>query len=193
MSNMKKTNAIVLLSLCLALPLFQSGCATTTSMGLTPGTTARMEADAKTTLQQLYAGSPVASALGHKAKAILVFPDILKGGFMFGGQVGNGVLFQNGHVAGYYNTVAASYGFQAGLQKFGYVMFLMNDNAMQYLHKSDGWEVGVGPSIVVLDQGMAKSMTTTTLINDVYAFVFNQTGLMAGVGLQGSKITEIQP
>ena len=40
---------------------------------------------------------------------------------------------------------------------------------------------------------MAKTMTTTTLLSDVYAFVFNQTGLMAGVGLQGLKITEIQP
>ena len=112
---------------------------------------------------------------------------------MFGGQIGNGVLRQHGRTVGYYNTVAASYGFQAGLQSFGYVMFLMNDAAVANLHNTGGWEVGVGPSIVVLDSGMASTLTRTTLLSDVYAFVFNQTGLMAGVGLQGSKITEIQP
>ena len=106
---------------------------------------------------------------------------------------GNGVLRQHGRTVGYYNTVAASYGFQSGPQSFGYVMFLMNNTAVANLHNTGGWEVGVGPSIVVLNSGTAKTMTTTTLLSDVYAFVFNQTGLMAGVGLQGSKITEIQP
>ena len=94
-------------------------------------------------MHDLYASNPVAKKLGHKAKAILIFPDILKGGFMFGGQIGNGVLRQHGRTVGYYNTVAASYGFQAGLQRFGYVMFLMNDTAMANLHKTGGWEVGV--------------------------------------------------
>ena len=112
---------------------------------------------------------------------------------MFGGQVGNGVLRQNGRTVGYYNTVAASYGLQAGLQSFGYAMFLMSDAAIANLHNTGGWEVGVGPSLVIVDEGMARSLTTTTLRHDVYAFVFNQAGLMAGAGLQGSKITEIQP
>ena len=68
-------------------------------------------------------------------------------------------------------------------------MFLMTDGAVAYLDKSDGWEVGVGPSLVVVDQGMARSLTTSTLQKDVYAFIFDQKGLMAGAGLQGSKIT----
>jgi hypothetical protein len=67
------------------------------------------------------------------------------------------------------------------------------DAAMTYLHNTDGWEVGVGPSIVVVDQGMARTLTTTTLQSDIYAFVFDQSGLMADAGLQGSKITRIGP
>ena len=76
---------------------------------------------------------------------------------MFGGQMGDGVLFKKGKASGYYNSLAASYGFQAGLQVFGYALFFMNDAALAYLDKSDGWELGVGPSIVVVDQGMGKS------------------------------------
>jgi lipid-binding SYLF domain-containing protein len=86
--------------------------------------------------------------------------------------------------------VAGSYGLQAGVQKFGYALFLMNDKALAYLDNSDGWEIGVGPSIVIVDQGKAKTMTSTTLRDDVYAFIFSQKGLMAGLGIQGSKITK---
>jgi lipid-binding SYLF domain-containing protein len=129
--------------------------------------------------------------LGGKARAVLVFPSILKAGFMFGGQLGNGVLMKGGRTAGYYNSVAASYGFQAGVQKFGYALFFMNDAALAYLDKSGGFEIGIGPSIVVVDEGVGKSLTSTTLTHDVYAFIFDQKGLMAGLGIQGSKITRL--
>jgi lipid-binding SYLF domain-containing protein len=94
---------------------------------------------------------------------------------------------------GYYNTVAASYGLQAGIQEFGYALFFMSDSALQYLNKSDGWEIGVGPSVVIVDAGVAKSLTTTTARKEIYAFIFSQKGLMAGLGLQGTKVTRIDP
>lgn len=147
--------------------------------------------DAERALENLYAKSAAAKLLGPKAKGILVFPNIVKAGFLFGGQIGNGILLKNGKVAGYYNTVAASYGLQAGLQVYGYAMFFMNDKALAYLDSSDGWEVGVGPSVVVVTEGMGKSLTSTTISQDVYAFIFDQRGLMAGLGLQGSKITKL--
>ncbi len=111
---------------------------------------------------------------------------------MFGGQYGEGVLRKNGKSVAYYNTVAASYGLQIGGQVFGYALLLMTDEAVDYLSRSEGWEIGVGPSIVVVEAGAAKAMTSTTLKSDVYAFVFQQKGLMAGIGLQGSKITRIR-
>ena len=149
-------------------------------------------ADANAALQSLYASEPVAKMIGEKAKAVLVFPSIVKAGFIVGGQYGEGVLFENGKFVAHYNSVAGSYGLQAGVQKFGYALFLMNDKALEYLNSSDGWELGVGPSIVIVDKGKAKSLTTMTLKDDVYAFIFDQKGLMAGLGIQGSKITRLE-
>ena len=108
------------------------------------------------------------------------------------GAVRRGALRVHGKTAGYYNTAAASYGLQAGVQAFGYALFFMSDSARDYLSKSGGFELGTGPSIVVLDAGTAKAFTTTTLQNDIYAVFFDQKGLMAGLGLQGSKISRIE-
>ena len=141
--------------------------------------------DASAALAKLYEKVP-------EAKTLLIFPTIVKAGFMVGAQYGEGVLRKKGKNAGFYNTVAASYGLQAGVQSFGYVLFFMTDSALAYLDKSEGFEIGVGPSIVVLDEGKAKTLTTTTGKSDVYAFIFSQKGLMAGLGLQGSKISRME-
>jgi Las17-binding protein actin regulator len=118
-----------------------------------------------------------------------VFPSIVKGGFIIGGQFGDGALRKHGQTVAYYRSVAASYGFQAGVQKFGYALIFMDEASVQYLDKSDGWELGTGPSLVVVDEGFGKSTSTTTLQKGVYAFIFNQKGLMAGAGIQGSTRT----
>jgi lipid-binding SYLF domain-containing protein len=169
--------------------------AASTLIGVNPAraaSAAEINRDAKKVLQKLYKKSNSAKALGEKAKAVLVFPSVVKGGFMVGGLYGEGVLLKEGKAVAYYNTVAASYGLQIGAQKYGYAMFLMNDAAIQYLDRSDGWEVGTGPSIVVVDKGAAGGMSTTNLREDIYAFIFSQSGLMAGLGLQGTKITRIE-
>jgi lipid-binding SYLF domain-containing protein len=190
---MKPSKTTILLSLAIALALVPTGCTTSALEDLEPENTTRLNADATAALQQLYAINPAAKALGGKARAILIFPDVLKGGFMFAGEMGNGLLRQKGRTTGYYNITAASYGLQAGVQTFGYALFFMNDAALKYLSASGGWQIGAGPSVVVVDEGMAKTLTTTTLTQDVYAFVFGQSGLMAGMGLEGSKITQIHP
>ena len=154
---------------------------------------AQIDREVDASLKKLLEDTPEAEIFRKEAKGILVFPNIVKAGFMFGGQYGKGALRKQGETVGYYSSMAASYGLQAGVQSFGYVMFFMNDKALTYLDESEGWEVGVGPSIVVMDKGMGKSLTTTTGRSDVYAFIFDQQGLMAGLGLQGSKITRIHP
>ena len=143
-------------------------------------------------LASLYAKTPSAKVLGEKAQGILVFPSITKGGFMVGGQFGEGALIQGGKITGYYNTVQVSYGLQAGLQKYGYALFFMSESALKWLDKSDGFELGTGPTIVVVDTGAAGSLTTTTAQSNIYAFFFNQKGLMGGLGLQGTKVTKIK-
>lgn len=154
---------------------------------------AKLAKDAQAALNALYAKTPAAKTLGAKAAAILVFPRVTKAGLIVGGQYGEGALLKGGKAVAYYSTTGASYGLQAGAQTYGYVLFLMNDKAVKDLDAAQGFEVGVGPSVVVMDEGMAKSTTTTTIKDDIYAFIFGQKGLMAGLGVQGNKITPIQP
>jgi lipid-binding SYLF domain-containing protein len=152
-----------------------------------------IDRNATRALSLLYKTTPGARALADKSQAILIFPSIVKGGFIVGGQFGDGALRQRGRTVGYYRSLAASYGLQAGAQSFGYVLFFMDKASLAYLKKSNGWELGTGPSLVVLDKGFGKNISTTTMQKGVYAFIFNQKGLMGGIGLQGSKITKINP
>lgn len=151
-----------------------------------------LDKDAAQALQSLYKSNPTAEALSKKAKAILVFPKILKAGLVFGGSYGEGVLLKGSKNSGYYNSVSASWGWQAGAESYGYVVFLMSDKAVKYLDKSKGWEFGVGPTVVAVNEGIAKNLTTSTLKDDAYAFIFDQTGLMASLSIEGTKISRIK-
>lgn len=180
-------SSVLLMSL-----LTLTGCQSTGSP--LSGTKAEINRGADRALNDLYASTPAARALAAKAKGILVFPTVGKAGFIVGAQFGGGgALRKNGKTVAYYNTVAGSYGLQAGVQTFGYALFFMTDDALKYLDQSGGFEVGVGPSIVVVDEGMGRTLTTSTLQDSIYGFIFDQKGLMAGLGLQGSKITRIYP
>ncbi|CAE6818262.1 lipid-binding SYLF domain-containing protein [Paraburkholderia haematera] len=182
------------LRLILAVPLLLLAVSCSTQQTGTPGRDPELEAKARTALQQLIDSAPRTQELQKKAKAVLVFPDVVKAGLIVGAQGGKGVMFApDGSVMGYYTARAVSYGLQAGGQTFSEAMFLMSDEAISYLNTSDGWSVGVGPSVVVVDAGMGKSMTSTTLKSDVYAFIYGQQGLMAGLGVQGQKITKYTP
>lgn len=157
-------------------------------------TAAEIDQDVTLALDKLLKNSAAAAELSKTAKAILVYPRILKAGLGIGGHHGNGALRKDGKTVAYYNTVAGSYGLQIGAQAFGYAMFFMDDIGLNYLlDHNAGWEVGVGPSVVFVDSGMAKTMSNTTITESVYVFTFNQQGLMAGAGIQGSKITRINP
>jgi lipid-binding SYLF domain-containing protein len=142
-------------------------------------------------LRRLLSINPAARKLDRKAIAVLMFPKIVKAGFLFGGAYGEGALLRGVTTVGYYNSAAASYGLQAGIQWYSYALFFMNEGALNYLNASQGFEIGVGPSVVVVDDGMAKKFSSTTLTQDVYAVIFGQRGLMAGIGIEGSKITKI--
>ena len=152
---------------------------------------ANLVGDSRHALQQLVAQNPAAAKAKAKAAAILVFPRVVKAGFIIGAQSGEGILFVNGQPSGRYRTVAASYGLQAGVQEYGYALFLMNQNAVNWVNNTRGWEIGTGPSVVIVDKGMARSFSTDTLHSGIYAFIFDQQGLMAGLGLQGSKIMRL--
>ena len=151
-----------------------------------------LNADAQRALNTLYSAHPEAQRLAKGAHAVLVFPKIIKAGLVFGGSYGEGVMTREGKFYGYYNSVSASWGWQAGAESYGYVVFLMNDKAVNYLDKTNGWEIGVGPSVVVVNEGVAKNISSSTIKDDAYAYIFDQQGLMASLSIEGTKITRIQ-
>jgi lipid-binding SYLF domain-containing protein len=171
------------------------GCANpVTQANAAHASASRISRDSQIALASLYAQKPKAKELAGKAKSVLIFPSIIKGGFLAGGQAGNGMMIgNNGKISGYYQISGASYGMQAGLQTFSYAVFLMDEPSLRRFNKSGGWEIGSSPTFVAGDKGFATSLTTTTLNKDTPAFFFNQRGLMGGLGLQGSKITRIEP
>lgn len=192
---MKKIITPLLLS---ALTLLTVSCASGPggNKGIASTTDARqIEAKSRAALDGLYRSNPKARELANNAQGVLVFPDIIKGGLVVGAAAGDGALYQRNKPTGYYRSIAASYGLQAGLQKYGYALFLMDDQAMASLDKSGGWEVGSAPGLAVLDKGWSGSYSTTTLQKGTKAVFFDQKGLMAGLGMQGTKITRlaIQP
>lgn len=155
-------------------------------------TAADINRDASEALDQLYRVNPVAEAIAKKSLGVLIFPKITKGGLIFGGSYGEGVLRDQGKPVNYYSSVSASWGLQAGVQTYSYVVFLITSKAIDYLNASKGWEIGVGPTVVIVNEGAAKNLSTSTLKDDAYAFIFGQQGLMAGVSIEGSKITKIK-
>jgi lipid-binding SYLF domain-containing protein len=151
-----------------------------------------LDKDSRQALQTLARTNPLAEKLSHTAKAILVFPNVVKAGLVFGGSYGEGELIEGPTVVNYYNTVTGSWGLQAGAQSYGYAIFLMTDDAVNFLKESKGWEIGVGPTVVVVDEGVAKNLSTSSLQDDAYAFIFSQQGLMAGISIEGTKVTRIE-
>jgi lipid-binding SYLF domain-containing protein len=147
----------------------------------------------KQALHELEATEPRSRLFARHAKAIVVFPAIYKAGFVFGGESGDGVMLIDGHAAGFYNLSGGSFGFQAGVEKFGYVLFLMNDSAIRHMHQSGGFDIGTGPSVAIINTGAAAEANSTTLTKDIYAFPFSEKGLMADLTLQGTKISAIHP
>jgi lipid-binding SYLF domain-containing protein len=153
----------------------------------------KLVARARESLQELEAESAPARRASKSAYAVLVFPGILKAGFVFGGETGNGVLFEDGKPTGFYNLSGGSWGLQIGGQDFAYALFLMKPSALEYLHKSEGWQAGTGPSITVVNKAAAAEVDTTTSTHDVLAFPYNGKGLMADLTFQGVKISRIHP
>jgi lipid-binding SYLF domain-containing protein len=168
------------------------GCATTASSPSASGAPdPELDASAASALQQLLAQNEGARTLARDAKAILVFPEMKRAGLLVGGEHGKGALKVGGRVAGYYESTGLSFGLQAGAQEYAYALFFMTDEALDYLRRSQGWEIGAGPTVIVADEGISAQITTTSTREGIYAFIWGQRGLMAGLSLQGAKITPV--
>jgi lipid-binding SYLF domain-containing protein len=153
---------------------------------------AEIDARADLALDGLLAGSPAARAVAERAVAVLVFPDVVKAGFGFGGQYGEGVLRRDGVTIGYFSIASASFGLQIGAQSYSQVLFFMTEDALATLDRTRGFELGADAGVALIDDGVGLDVSTTTLQDPVVAFVVGQRGLMAGVSLEGSKLSRIR-
>jgi len=160
--------------------------------GARAATRREIDADVQAALVRLQE-LPNTAPLLRAARAMLIFPRIVSGGFIVGGQYGEGAALQGGRTVGYYSIAGLSLGLLAGAQAAGLAMFFMTEEAVGALTRADGWEIGTGPSVVALDRGLQANATSTTLTEPVYAITFGQQGLMAALALNGTKITRINP
>lgn len=150
-----------------------------------------INAETNQALKRLYAQSSAAKELGARARGILVFPTITKGGFIVGGEYGEGALRVGGKTQSYYSSASGSVGFQIGISSRSLVIMFMTDGALKDFTAADGWEAGVNADVTVVSAGATGSLDTTTTQSPVIAFNFGEKGLMAGVSVEGTKVSRL--
>lgn len=132
-----------------------------------------------------------ARELAHKAVGILVFPSIVKAGFGFGGEYGEGALLIRGRTVAYYNTLSASFGFQLGVQERSVIIMFMTPEALDQFRRTAGWKVGIDGSVAIVTLGVGGSIDTNKITSPVVGFILDPKGLMYNLTLEGSKISRI--
>ena len=132
-----------------------------------------------------------ASKLLSISEGVLVFPDIIKAGFGIGGEYGEGALRVKGKTVAYYNSAAASIGFQIGAQQKTVILVFTDKSALTKFRGSDGWEVGVDGSVALVELGAGAAIDTTNIKDPIVGFVFGNKGLMYNLTLEGSKFTKL--
>lgn len=150
---------------------------------------AEINAGADATLTKLYSAAPRARQLVQDAKGVLIFPSVLGASFVVGGEYGKGVLRTNGRPEAYYTVAGGSLGFQAGAQSRATVLLFMTDDALEKFRNSEGWTIGADATVAVATIGANGSIDSNTIRQPVVGFVLNNAGLMAGVSIDGSKVT----
>jgi len=168
-----------------------AGCTTTDSPADNEARRREIESGADGALSRLYGSSRGAKELSQRAEAILVFPRVVSGGFIVGGEYGDGVLRTRGKSSGYYRLAGGSFGFLAGAQSQAVVMMFMTPGALQGFLKSSGWTAGVDATVSVAKMGATGEIDTNTAKQSIVGFAITNAGLYGGLSLDGSKITRL--
>lgn len=176
--------------------LLLAGCTTTPpskpSAAAKTDTRQSLDNAASATLSKLYEAAPSSRELVARARGVLVFPDVLSGSFIVGAEHGKGVLRVGNSTAGYYQTTSGSIGFQAGAQSKAMVLLFMTDDALNKFRNSSGWTVGADATVALVNIGANGRIDSNTAKQPIVGFVMNNGGLMAGVSLEGTKISKYE-
>lgn len=184
-----------------ALSVLASGCTTTTDkMG--KASTAQPSAGAASekreidagydaTLERLYRNSPSARPLVAKAQGVLIFPSVIAAGLVVGGEYGKGALRVGGKTEGYYQTASASFGWQIGAQSKAIIFLFMTQDALDKFRSGSGWTVGADASVALLKIGANGEIDLKTATQPVIGFALTNSGLMANLTLEGTKVSKL--
>ena len=132
-----------------------------------------------------------AKQLLASSKGVLMFPKVIKAGFGWGGEYGEGALRIGGKTVDYYNTIAGSFGLQFGAQAKTVMLVFLDEGALKQFQMSEGWKAGVDGSVAVIAVGAGTSLDSTKLNNPIVGFILDQKGLMYNLTLEGSKFSKI--
>ncbi len=153
---------------------------------------AKIDARVAETLAQFTKKYKSAQGILDQAAGVLVFPRITKGGFIIGGEYGEGALIVDGTTVGYYSVASPSIGLQFGLQTKSLILVFLSQDALERFRRSDGWAVGVDANVTLVEIGASTDINTAISRTPIMAFVLNHKGLMAGISLEGTKISPIE-
>jgi lipid-binding SYLF domain-containing protein len=170
-----------------------SACTTNKGVSDTPAQKmAEIDTGADATLTTLYSSVAGSRELAAKAAGVLVFPKIYAAGLGIGGEYGEGALKVGNTTVGYYRSSSLTWGFQAGAQSKALVLMFMTQEALDKFRNSKGWTAGADASVAVIKSGAQGTVDTASARNAVNAFALTNAGLMAGVTIDGTKISKLE-
>jgi lipid-binding SYLF domain-containing protein len=169
-----------------------SGCTTTGPSSGDPDTRRRaIDAEVDNALARLYGQVEGSEQLVGRARGVVVFPSVMEAGFIVGASRGQGALRIGGKTVSYHATTSGSFGLQAGAQSTAVFLLFMTDDALRRFQNSSGWTVGADASVTLISVGATAQVTTATAQQPVIGYVLSNRGLMAGVSLDGARITRL--
>lgn len=176
----------------IALASSLAACGTTSTPTEAANKRQKIDAGVDGALAKLFSSTPGAQAQASKAKGILVFPSVIAAGLVVGGEYGEGALRQGGTSVGYYKTSTASFGLQVGAQSKAVILMFMTQDALDKFKTSDkGWTAGVDGSVAVAKTGANGALDTATTNSPIVGFVLTNSGLMANLSFEGTKISRL--
>lgn len=152
---------------------------------------ASIDANVAGAMTKLYSQEPSARELVRKARGVLVFPAVVSAGFVVGGSYGQGALITGGATTGYYSTAAASVGLLAGADSKAVYILFMTQDSLDKFRNSKGWTAGVDVNVSALKAGANAGVDTQTATQPVLSYVLTNTGLMANLSVDGTKVTKL--
>jgi lipid-binding SYLF domain-containing protein len=175
------------------------GCSTTATTSATTGIDTSAEKRHReineridAVLPRLYSTVHGSRELVEKANGVLAFPSVIAAGLGVGGQYGEGALRVHGEPVDYYSLASVSVGLQIGAQSKAVFFLFMTQESLDKFRKSEGWSAGADASVALVKMGANGQVDINATPGPIVAMVLTNSGLMANLTLEGTKITRLK-